>query len=151
MSSNTMFNKMFLKENNVSAKFASVFKYSSIFLLAIFANVSVTFAQQQQWASQYVKWTFDKPVDVWNIDQQVWFPQPNNDSFMPLQWSWKNAEVGGYLGLQQADGAASQNVRFSLWDATEAQGTNCRKFDGEGKGYTCILPVNIGFVSKFRK
>lgn len=44
---------------------------------------------QQQWASQYVMWTFNNDLDVWNIDQQVWLPQPNATSYWPLQWSWK--------------------------------------------------------------
>lgn len=148
MSKNIVPDTMLLKgnkhQNNGPARLALVFKCSFIFLLAIFANVTIAVAQQQQWASQYVKWTFDKPVDVWNIDQQVWVPIPNQTSYMPLQWSWKGGNgVGGYMGLQQGDNAALQNVRFSLWDATEAQGTSCRKFDGEGKGYTCVLPVTI--------
>ncbi len=124
--------------------------FNTIFSLVIFANVSVAFAQQQQWASQYVKWTFDKSVDVWNIDQQVWVPIPNRTSYMPLQWSWKGSKEGGYLGLQQANDTASQNVRFSLWNATEAQGMSCRKFDGEGIGQTCVLPVKIDPKKMYR-
>jgi hypothetical protein len=136
---------------NVQPGLALVFKYSSILLLAIFANFNVAFAQQQKWASQYVKWTFDKSVDVWNIDQQVWVPEPNQTSYMPLQWSWKGGNGdGGYMGLQQADNPASQNVRFSLWNATEAQGRDCRKFGGEGVGYTCTLPVRIDPAKFYR-
>ncbi len=147
MPKNISSNLMKLTENQqrdyVKASLALVFKYSLVAALAIFANFAVVSAQQQQWASQYVKWSFEKTIDVWNIDQQVWIPIPNNDSFMPLQWNWKGSEIGGYLGLQQANNIASQNVRFSLWNATEAQGTNCQKFGGEGIGYTCVLPVKI--------
>lgn len=126
--------------------------FYTIFLLTISANVSATFAQQQQWASQYVQWTFDKEVDVVNIDQQVWVPVANNQSYMPLQWEWKGGvgDNGGYLGLQQDNGLASQNVRFSLWNATEAQGASCRKFDGEGIGQTCVLPVKIDPKKMYR-
>lgn len=147
MSKNINSNLMKLTENKqcdyLRISLTLVFKYSFIAALVFIANSMVVFAQQQQWASQYVKWSFEKTIDVWNIDQQVWVPIPNNDSFMPLQWNWKGSQIGGYLGLQQASDIASQNVRFSLWNATEAQGTNCQKFGGEGIGYTCILPIKI--------
>lgn len=60
---------------------------------------------------------------------------------MELERGWRRRRRG-YLGLQQGDNAATQNVRFSFWNATEAQGTNCRKFDGEGIGQTYVLPVS---------
>jgi hypothetical protein len=128
----------------------NIFFNTFLFMLML-VNGNIASAQQQQWASQYVKWTFGKSVDVWNIDQQVWVPVPNQTIFVPLQWDWKGSNgVGGYLGLQQANDTASQNVRFSLWNATEAQGTSCRKFDGEGKGYTCVLPVMIDTKKMYR-
>lgn len=98
---------------------------------------------QQQWASQYVKWSFENSLDVWNIDQQIWIPQPNATSFWPLQWSWKGGTgVGGYMGLQQgSDG--TQEVRFSLWNAIACRDGNCTKFGGEGIGYTCTFPITI--------
>ena len=139
------------QHDHVKGMSTYIFKYSIIISLVIFANLSVAFAQQQQWASQYVKWTFDKSVDVWNIDQKVWIPKPNQTSYMPIQWSWRGGGgVGGYMGLQQAKDFGSQNVRFSLWNATEAQGTACRKFDGEGVGYTCTLPVTINTKKFYR-
>lgn len=98
---------------------------------------------QQQWASQYVKWDFQKNLDVWNIDQQVWIYQSCNHSFWPLQWSWKDMnETGGYLGLQQNSNDV-QNIRFSLWNAIGCRSKNCIPFEGEGEGYTCVLPIII--------
>lgn len=100
-------------------------------------------ADQQLWASQYVQWKFDGgPQDIWNVDQEVWIAQPNATSFWPLQWDFKGLNYGGYIGLQQGTGA-EQNVRFSIWNATEAKGNSCRKFDGEGVGQTCTLTLRI--------
>lgn len=99
-------------------------------------------ADQQKWSSQYVHWSFDDAVEeVWNIDQQVWIPVPNTAGYWPVQWGWNDLSDGGYMGLQQGHG--SQNVRFSIWNATEASGSDCRTFGGEGIGYTCELPVQI--------
>ncbi len=47
------------------------------------------------------------------------------------------------MGLQQGADSSAQQVRFSLWNATEAKGKSCRKFGGEGIGYTCVLPITI--------
>ena len=113
----------------------------AVLLLGVSADVAV--AAQQKWASQYVHWTFDNPsLKVWNIDQQIWIPEPNQTSFWPLQWEWIGTPgLGGYLGLQE--GGSEQRVRFSLWNALEASGDDCTEFSGEGIGYTCIAPVKI--------
>ena len=115
--------------------------------LVVFAGIPISTpsasAQQQQWASQYVNWKFDGSVkEVWNIDQEVWIPQANSTSYWPTQWGFNGLSYGGYIGLQQAS-AADQNVRFSIWNATAAEGPQCRKFDGEGIGQTCVLNVKI--------
>ena len=88
-------------------------------------------------------------TEVWNVDQEVWIPRTANSSFWPLVWDWKGSDSGGYLGLQQ-QGDGQQNVRFSIWDATTAEGPNCRTFDGEGIGYTCILNVTIDTKKFYR-
>jgi hypothetical protein len=106
-------------------------------------------ADQQKWASQYVAWAPDETVkEIWNIDQQVWIAQPNATSYWPMQWQFAKS-VGGYMGLQQAEGG-SQNVRFSIWDATAARGSSCEKFGGEGVGQTCTLPVRINAGKYYR-
>lgn len=100
---------------------------------------------QQEWASQYVSWDFPATTkeDVWNIDQQVWVPRPNEFSFWPFQWTWSELDFGGYLGLQQC-GEGVQQARFSLWNALEAQGPNQNEqFGGEGLGCTSTMRLEI--------
>jgi hypothetical protein len=122
-----------------------------IALAAVGGGTRVVSAEQQLWASQYVNWTFDKSVnEVWNFDQQVWFPQPGNSSFWPIQWDFNGADFGGYMGLQQQASAGDQNVRFSIWNATSAQGPNCKPFDGEGIGQTCTLAAKIDTKKFYR-
>lgn len=118
-----------------------VFKRFMTFLL-IGAACGAALGQQQLWSSQYVNWTFDKKVrDVWSIEQKIWIPKPNENSFWPMQWGFKDVDFGGYIGLQQGN-AGIQVVRFSIWNATKAEG-QCRKFDGEGIGHTCTLTLQI--------
>ncbi|WP_146169702.1 DUF3472 domain-containing protein [Kordia periserrulae] len=114
-------------------------------------SVNQAMAQQQLWASQYVRWSFEEsPTDVWNIDQQVWISKSNASSFWPVQWDWvDNPGVGGYLGLQEQNNGAT-NVRFSLWNATASKGTKCRKFGGEGVGETCELAIKIDATKFYR-
>jgi hypothetical protein len=108
-------------------------------------------AHQQSWASQYVNWRLSDPTvtEVWNVDQDVWIPRTANSSFWPLVWDWKGSDSGGYLGLQQ-QGDGKQNVRFSIWDAKAAEGPNCRTFDGEGLGYTCVRNLTIDTEKFYR-
>ena len=120
-------------------------------ILVIFLSTNYTLAQQQQWASQYAYWNFEKNLaDVWNIDQQVWISKSNASSFWPVQWDWVNHPgVGGYLGLQEQNNG-STNVRFSLWNATASEGKKCRKFGGEGVGETCELTIKIDTTKFYR-
>lgn len=122
-------------------------------VLAVFGAVACpvqsAHADQQKWASQYVGWTADGTVkEVWNVDQEVWIPQPNATSYWPMQWQFARS-VDGYMGLQQEEGG-SQDVRFSIWDATAARGSNCKPFGGEGVGQTCTLPVRINTDKYYR-
>jgi hypothetical protein len=54
------------------------------------------------------------------------------------------------MGLQQGDSASHQNVRFSIWNATSARGTNCKPFGGEGVGQMCTLAVKIDATKFYR-
>jgi hypothetical protein len=123
----------------------------TIFALAVFiVLVSPVKAAQQKWAAAYVNWTFDSAPNGRNLDQQIWLPTPSYASFFTMNWNWTNTpNVGGYMGLQ-TDAAGDGNVRFSLWNATEAKGTDCRTFGGEGVGYTCMLPIKIDSNKYYR-
>lgn len=108
-------------------------------------------AQQQQWSSQYLQWTSDHLVtDIYNIDQVVWLPSPNNNSWGPMQWTFNGGGSGGYTGLQQGDDTQTQTARFSIWNATRARGLNCQPFGGEGVGQTCTIPVKIDSSKLYR-
>ena len=112
-------------------------------LSLLLAGAGAARADQQQWASQYVGWkATGNAGPVYNIDQEVWIPQPNATSYWPLQFGFVGISGGAYIGLQQASGG-SQNVRFSIWNATKANGTNCEAYGGEGVGQTCTLNVTI--------
>jgi len=124
--------------------------YTCLFSFMFFTATHVIRAQQQQWASQYIFWKFDQNAkDIMNIDQKIWVQRSNNKSYWPLVWSWEDGNgVGGYMGLQQGTSGSNQNVRFSLWnaidaDVSNAKGATARKFGGEGIGYTCELPFTI--------
>ncbi len=121
-----------------------------ILIIVLAFNMNTAISQQQQYASQYVNWNFDKSLsNVWNIDQQVWIPVPNHKSFWPLEWKWVNyPTIGGYLGLFQEDGQIK--VRFSLWNAIDSKGSACRKFGGEGIGETCSLLVEFDNTKFYR-
>ncbi len=107
-------------------------------------------AAQQQWAAGYLGWTFDgQAASAWNIDQQIWIAQPAEASYWTINWSWTGEQgTSGYMGLQQGGGA--QQVRFSLWNATDAKGSGCQTFGGEGVGYTCTVPVTIDPAKFYR-
>jgi len=98
--------------------------------------------QQQQWAAAYVDWRLpDGLTNVDRIAQDIAVPAPAHASFFTLNWDFTAGE-GGYIGLQ-SDVDSAANVRFSLWNAGAARGEACRRFDGEGVGMTCVLPVTL--------
>lgn len=111
-------------------------------IAALLVGVAPAFADQQQWAAAYVDWTFaESAPQAWMIDQDVWIPQPGLARYFTVNWNF-TAGDNGYMGLQ-TDESGVGNVRFSLWNATDARGVSCRPFDGEGVGSTCELPVTI--------
>ena len=105
----------------------------------------------QQWATQFVYWNVvDPPPRITNIDQEVWIAQTAQESSWPLIWKWRGETiVGGSLGLLQESAESGDALaRFSLWNAIDATGDNCRAFDGRSQGYTCEIAVTID-SSKF--
>jgi uncharacterized protein DUF3472 len=114
-----------------------------VVLVAVGIAPGGAIAAQQKWASQYVHWKSDGQVgEVLNVDQQVWVAKSNDGSYWPMQFGFSGLKHGGYMGLQRKN-ADDQNVRFSIWNATAAEGESCRTFANEGEGYTCVLPVKI--------
>lgn len=99
-------------------------------------------AEQQKWAAAYVDWIFpDNAPQASTVDQELWIPEASVARYFTLNWDFAGGG-SGYMGLQtDADGVG--NVRFSLWDATDAKGSACRKFDGEGVGRTCEAGFEI--------
>ncbi len=99
-------------------------------------------ADQQKWSSQYVHWSFDE-LGRGGVEHRP----AGLDS-----GAQHGRLLAGSMGLERdqrrrlhgaQQGQGSQNVRFSIWNATDASGQQCRTFGGEGIGYTCELPVEI--------
>ncbi len=114
-------------------------------ILAMIAGTAmVASAQQQQYANAYAFWEFgDKVNDVENIDQTIWIAKPATGTQWVLIWNWvADPAHGGYLGFNTGDDGKSQAL-FSLWNADQAKGPNCKTFGGEGEGWSCRMPLEI--------
>jgi hypothetical protein len=114
------------------------------FVFVVMAFIAAPFsarAEQQKWAAAYVDWTFQSEAPAIGLSQDLWIAQPATASFFTLNWDFVAGD-GGYIGLQ-SDETGAGHARFSLWNATAAQGDACRTFDGEGEGMTCVVPVVI--------
>jgi hypothetical protein len=116
-------------------------KYWLALLALCFVAVSPAYAQQQRWAAAYVDWLLPEGNSGSGVSQEIWVPQAARASFFTLNFDFVTGQ-GGYIGLQ-SDESGAGNVRFSLWNTTEARGEACRPFDGEGEGMTCVLPLTI--------
>lgn len=117
-------------------------------LVAAYAPIGVARAEQQKWAAAYIDWDVSRAGAGVELAQRMWIAQPAVASFFTLNWDFVAGD-GGYIGLQ-SDEAGAGNVRFSLWNATAAKGAACRRFDGEGEGMTCVLPVRLDADAVFR-
>ncbi len=113
------------------------------FLLLLCFNANFTRGQSKQ-ESKYVLEKDEAPIKgVKFIDQSIWYPQPNNASYLTVKWRWENSvDLGGYMGLEKYKGAY-QNIVFSEWSATDAKGANCKKIDDTKTGYSCFLPIKL--------
>ncbi len=112
-----------------------------VLFASLFAMSTPARAEQQQWAAAYVDWTFEAETPGIGLSQDLWIAQAASATFFTLNWDFVSGD-GGYIGLQ-SDETGVGNARFSLWNATAAQGDACRPFDGEGEGMTCVLPIVI--------
>jgi hypothetical protein len=102
------------------------------------------FAQQQQYANAYTYWDFGEDVnDVQNVEQKIWVAMPAPSTQWVMTWAWvADPAHGGYLGFNTDDNGKGQAL-FSLWNASEASGGNCKEFGGEGVGWSCRTPFEI--------
>lgn len=124
-------------------------RYVAVALAALcLAWLPAARADQQLWAAAYVDWTFPEPAPGVALAQTLWIPQSATASFFTLNWDFVAGD-GGYIGLQSNEAGAG-NARFSLWNATAARGAACRRFDGEGEGMTCEIPVTIAPDALYR-
>ncbi|MEO8862459.1 MAG: hypothetical protein ABI358_13615 [Ginsengibacter sp.] len=116
---------------------------ASIFTILL-ANVLPANAQQQQYANAYTFWDFGQGADnVQNVEQKIWIAKPANGTQWVMTWAWvADPAHGGYLGFN-TDGDGKGQALFSLWNATEATGGNCKEFGGEGVGWSCRTPFEI--------
>lgn len=116
--------------------------------LCIFTVLSGAFlsanAQQQQYANAYTFWDLGQGTDnVLNVEQKIWIAMPANATQWVMTWAWvADPAHGGYLGFNTDDNGKAQAL-FSLWNATEATGGNCKEFGGEGVGWSCRTPFEI--------
>jgi hypothetical protein len=116
---------------------------ASIFIILL-ANVLPANAQQQQYANAYTFWDFGQGSDnVQNVEQKIWIAKPANGTQWVMTWAWvADPAHGGYLGFN-TDANGKGQALFSLWNATEATGGNCKEFGGEGAGWSCRTPFEI--------
>jgi hypothetical protein len=91
-----------------------------------------------------------------SISQVIQPLELSPQTYWSTTWVWDNTSIGGYGGIQTkgflANGQVADMAIFSIWDATSAipgEGSGCRKFGGEGVGYTCSTPITIEVGSKY--
>jgi hypothetical protein len=113
-------------------------------------------AGQHTWASAYLDWNGLVLSEKSSISQIIQPLEISPQTYWSSTWVWDNSSIGGYGGIQTkgylANGQESDMAIFSIWDATTAfpgEGGGCRKFGGEGVGYTCSTPITIEAGSKY--
>lgn len=114
-------------------------------MLIIFTGIFCPLhAQQQQYANAYTFWDFGQDADdVQNVEQKIWIAMPAPSTQWVITWAWvADPAHGGYLGFNTDDKGKGQAL-FSLWNASEATGGNCKQFGGEGVGWSCRMPFEI--------
>ena len=116
-------------------------------LSTLFSAPFARAGEQHMYANLYAFWQMDDENGFWNVDQYLRVRDKAPYSYWAQYWQWKDAEVGGYLGLQtngiRFDGSRGDTAIFSLWDANNAIGPACGTFGGEGEGYSCRLKFPI--------
>ena len=118
--------------------------YFSCILLMAPCIFNAAYAQQQQYANAYTFWKFGEGADnVQNIEQKIWIAKQAPGSQWVMTWKWvADPAHGGYLGFN-TDANGNGQMLYSLWNADQAIGENCRKFGGEGVGWSCRKPISL--------
>lgn len=113
-------------------------------IIAINSIFCVSYAQQQQYANAYAFWDFGQNSNaVQTVDQKIWVALQAPSTQWVMTWSWTaDPAHGGYLGFNTDENGKGQAL-FSLWNATQATGSNCQQFGGEGVGWSCRMPFEI--------
>ncbi|GLY04492.1 DUF3472 domain-containing protein [Actinoplanes sp. NBRC 101535] len=112
-------------------------------------------AVQHQNANIAARWNFNGATGFWNIDQRVQVTRKARNSYWAMQWGFTSTpNEAGYMGLQtdarRPNGSTGDLAIFSLWNATNARGSSCGRFGGEGTGWSCRLPYTIDVRTDYR-
>jgi hypothetical protein len=122
--------------------------FGKLLIIGIFAIILCSYipclAQQQQYANAYAYWDFgDEVNDIANVDQKIWIAKPAPASQWVMMWNWvADPAHGGYFGFNTTSEGTAQAL-FSLWNADQAKGPNCKEFGGEGVGWSCRMPFEL--------
>jgi hypothetical protein len=128
----------------------------SLVLIAIGSGVPAT-AAQQQWGAAYLDWTGALLSDKSTMSQVIQPLEISPKMYWEAGWHWDNIPDGGYGGIQSggilADGYTLSDLAiFSIWNGLSAisgTGAGCRKFGGEGIGFTCSIPISLKAGNKY--
>lgn len=94
---------------------------------------------QYNWPNPYptANFTLETTFTVWDdpgINTSLYF----SHYFSLGPYTGDPNQVTLYFGLQ-TNGGTTRSVIFSLWNATDGNGTNCAPFGNEGVGYHCLV------------
>jgi hypothetical protein len=128
----------------------------SLFLIAI-SNSAPATAAQHPWGAAYLDWTGALLSDKSSMSQVIQPLEISPRMYWEAGWSWDNIPDGGYGGIQSdgilADGYTISDLAiFSIWNGLSAipgPGAGCRKFDWEGIGFNCSIPISLKAGNKY--
>lgn len=108
-------------------------------LLGLLGAAAPGWAGQHQNGFAYRDWAHD--VTAVHVQQPFAVQVVEDDNFFALTGVFATTS-GYYAGLQQLAGG-DRIALFSIWDATEATGSDCEVFFGEGVGYHCKISYDF--------
>jgi hypothetical protein len=122
-------------------------------LISNSANGSATYAY-----ASYFDWQGAKLASNSSMSQTITPLEISPSTYWEEGWRWENGPDGGYGGIQSqgilANGQLSDLAIFSVWDAIQAipgdANAGCVVFGGEGKGYSCRVPIDLVVGHSYR-